>query len=588
MIETSTRRTVIEIKTGWLRPCSLVTLLTLACCFFARAQSDASGDWAGPTGVQHVDHNASTGARWDHDLANSPAANGSVANVKVSVDTSKLRNIVGYRAFGIQASVSDANLVSPQVVELLNATAINTLRYPGGNHADTHHWSTYKPTNWQGEKQPRKFYAQNNNFGNFAMLLGYVHNGTAILTVNYGSNLAGTGGGEPAEAAAWVAYCNGDPSDSKAIGKDSTGYDWKTVGFWATLRASPLLREDDGFNLLRINHRTPLDIKYWEIGNEVFGDGYYADDSNGGRVEDLHAPYAAEAKDSDKIRHGNAALSPAAYGTAVVAFSHAMKAVDPTIKVGVVLFNPGVDKKADEWNPAVLAECGTVVDFVILHWYAGGLLPPDWKFLDEASLLRAPQEELPTIGSGLIDLFHKYAGENASKMQFIVSELGSRPYAKVTAPVTQGMFAADAYASLMEMGAASIEWAGLHGDYFLDDKNVQGPAYYGIQMVHLLANINDELVEANSNIGLLTVHAAKRADGSLAVMLINKSPKEKSTVKLQIEGAKLAAKGIRFDWGENSPIDKYPVTREAITGIGNSFSLVVPPYTITNIVISAK
>jgi alpha-L-arabinofuranosidase len=590
MIETSAERSTGIINTGWLRIHDIVVVLLLACSLSALAQqSDASGDWAGPTSAPRVDRkDASTGARWDHDVANASAATASVAKVNVSVDASKPRNIIGYRAFGIHTSVYDSNLISPQVVTLLKAAAINTLRYPGGGYADNYHWSTYKPTKWQAEEPPKYgFYAPNNDFGNFAMLLDYVQNGTAVITVNYGSNLAGTGAGEPAEAAAWVAYCNGDPSDEKVIGKDSTGYDWKTVGYWATMRASPLLREDDGFNLLRIGHPKPLNIKYWEIGNEVFSNGYYADDLNGGHEEDLHAPYSVIAKDSDKIRHGNAALSPTAYGKGVAAFSKAMKAIDPSIKVGAVLFNPYLDKKAAEWNPAVMAECGTVLDFVTLHWYTGGLLPPDWRTLDEASLLRAPQEELPKIGSGLVELFHKYAGENASKMQFIVSETGPRPNAKVTTPLTVGLFAADTYASLMEMGAANIDWLEMHANYFLDDKNVQGPAYYGIQMVHLLANINDQLVEAKSSAGLLTVHAAKRADGSLAVMLINKSPKEKSTVKLQVAGAKLAAEGFRFDWGQNSPTDKYPVTREPITGIGNSFSVVVPPYTITNIVIPA-
>ena len=561
----------------------LIAPLLLICALPASAQSDASGNDAGATSVQRVDHTASTGARWDHDVANASNANASVANVRVSVDASKLRNIVGYRAFGIQASVADNNLINPQVVALLKAAAINTLRYPGGGYADNYHWSNYKATKWQGgETSKYGDYAPNNDFGNFAMLLDYVQNGTSVITVNYGSDLAGAGGGEPEEAAAWVAYCNGDPADERVIGKDSTGYDWKTVGYWATIRASSLLAEDDGFNLLRIKHPKPLDIKYWEIGNEVFGNGYYADDANGGHEEDLHAPYAA--KESEQIRHGNAALSPTAYGKGVLAFAKAMKAVDSSIKVGAVLFNP-LEKKADDWNPGVMAECGAIVDFVILHWYAGSALPPDWKNLDEASLLRAPQEELPRMGAGLVELLHKYAGENAAKVQFVVSEIGSRPYAKVNNPLMQGLFAADGYASLMEMGAASIDWTDLHGSYFLNDKNVQGAAYYGIQMVHLLANINDQLVEAKSSAGLLTVHAAKRADGSLAVMLVNKSPKEKSTVKLQVAGVKLANEGVRFDWGQSSPTDKYPITRETVTGISNSLSVTVQPYSITNLVI---
>jgi hypothetical protein len=534
-----------------------------------------------PPAIAQYDH----GYRWSHEVGkvlNEPV---SVANVKVSIYASKTHNFVAYRAFGISASVSDGNLVNPQVVALLNAAGINVLRYPGGSYADNYHWSNYKATNWQSEKNPKGSYALNNNFGFFARQLDYVQNGTAAITVNYGSNLAGTGGGEPAEAATWVAYCNGDPADTKVIGRDSSGYDWKTVGHWAAMRAELPLDDDDGFNFLRINHPKPLNIKYWEIGNEVYGNGFFADQTNGGFEEDLHAPYA---KDSDKIRHGNAALSPAAYGKGLAEFSKAMKAVDASIKVGAVLFDPADEKRAAEWNPAVMAACGTVVDFVDLHWYIGNLLPPDWKDLDPAALLRASQEVMPSIGSGLIELFHRCADANAAKMQFVVSEIGPTLYARVTTPLTLGLFAADAYASFMELGAANIDWAELHSNHFLDDKNVQLPAYYGVQMAHLLANINDQLVEAKSSAAPLTVHPAKRPDGSLSIMLINKTPKEKSTVKLQIVGAKLAAEGIRFDWGQNSPADRYPVTREPTTGISNSFSVVAPPYTITNFIILAR
>jgi len=54
--------------------------------------------------------------------------------------------------------------------------------------------------------------------------------GTGVFTVNYGSNLDGSGGGIPQEAAAWVAYAMGDPSNNLALGKDASGHDWQTVG----------------------------------------------------------------------------------------------------------------------------------------------------------------------------------------------------------------------------------------------------------------------------------------------------------------------------------------------------------------------
>ncbi len=139
------------MRTGSLPVHSFVAVLIFACALRAPAQSDASGNWAGQTSVQHTDSNASAsvGARWDHDVA--MASDVSVANVKVTIDASKLRNIVAYRAFGIHTTVHDANLISPQVVALLNAAAINTLRYPGGAYADTYHWSNYQATAWQGE-----------------------------------------------------------------------------------------------------------------------------------------------------------------------------------------------------------------------------------------------------------------------------------------------------------------------------------------------------------------------------------------------------------------------------------------------------
>jgi hypothetical protein len=413
--------------------------------------------------------------------------------------------------------------------------------------------------------------------------------GTAIITVNYGSNLAGAGPGEPSEAAAWVAYCNGAPDETKVIGKDSSGYDWKTVGFWASVRSSSPLGIDDGFNFLRISHPEPLHIRYWEIGNEIFGNGYYGDhDKSGGYEEDLHAPYSRDANETVKLRKKNPALSPSAYGKAVVAFSRAMRAVDPNIRIGAVLNTPPMDNSwGPDWNPSVLKECGPDIDFVVVHWYTGNFAPPDWRVLDNASLLAAPQDEIPKIATSLMEIFQKYCGSKASTMQLAVTELGSRPYAKVTNPMVMGLFAADAYASLMEIGTVNIDWLELHAQGFLDEKNQQGPSYYGIQMTHLLLNMKDQLVEAKSNHHLLTVHAARRADGSIGVMLINKDPKSPATVKVQISGAQLDAVGYRFDYGQSSPANGYPITRSQVGDLGTAFTVNVPAYTITDFIIPA-
>ena len=102
-------------------------------------------------------------------------------------------------------------------------------------------------------------------------------------------------------------------------------------------------------------------VKYWEIGNENYGNGHY-----GTAWEADHHP--------DK--------SPNAYATAVVQYAAAMKAVDPTIKIGAVLTTPGnwpdgivAAGDAGTWNQVVLSVAGPSIDFVILHWYPGGIAP---------------------------------------------------------------------------------------------------------------------------------------------------------------------------------------------------------------------
>ena len=81
----------------------------------------------------------------------------------------------------------------------------------------------------------------------------------------------------------------------------------------------------------------------------------------------------------------------------------------------------------------------------------------------------------------------------------------------------------------------------------------------------------------------MSVHAAKRADASIAIMLINKDPKQTANVNVTIKGTQLAKAGMRFDFGSSNPPNGTAVTRNSINDVGNSFTITVPPYTITDI-----
>jgi alpha-L-arabinofuranosidase len=529
--------------------------------------------------------------------------------VKVVVEGDKARGVLMPWTLGVHSLVSDSHLTDSEAIALLRAAGITTLRYPGGRIADTFHWSTNSPSPWQGLSHPNVGYGPASNVGSFLRFMEQV--GTAIFTVNYGSNLRGTGGGEPAEAAAWVAYVNGDHSDTKAIGKDSAGNDWQTVGYWASLRASAPLATDDGKNFLRIQHPAPFQVHFWEIGNQVYQNGYYGGE---GLEEDAHAAYPEKSADNERTRKKNASLAPAAYAKNFLEFARAMKAVDPKIHLGIPL-NPSVmgqvnrqewtkdlatgkyvnnpavtvDKDfgfAADWAKGVLATTCNDVDFVSLPLYAGDTTADsDYKDLDNYKLLTAPQGSLAQILGSIADQIQKSCGQRARSIRVAVTETGPIPWAKVTEPAAVGLFAADVYLTLAEYGVINVDWSELHSGGFLDDNNKPGPAYYGAQLVFALMNFNDALLTASSSSPVLTVHAAKRADGSIGLMLINKDDKNATTVKVSLKGVAPAAKGARFDYGKTNPPEGNSLAGKVMEGLGTSFEVPMPPYTATVILI---
>ena len=201
-----------------------------------------------------------------------------------------MRATVSPDLMGVHTSVYDANMQLPTTPDYLKAAGVKSLRYPGGSYADLYHWSlhtgTYTPAAGAGSNTI--FVAPDTHFGAFLLFMERV-GASAVITVNYGMNSLGNGGGEPKEAAAWVAYANGSTTSTVSIGADSKGTNWQTVAYWANLRAAAPLATDDGLNKFRISHPAPFGIKYWEVGNELYGNGWYY--GSCGWEADMHVPY---------------------------------------------------------------------------------------------------------------------------------------------------------------------------------------------------------------------------------------------------------------------------------------------------------
>jgi len=527
-------------------------------------------------------------------------------HASVSVDLSKAVNALRSTSLGVPASSSDGNSFDPKGVPYLRAAGITTPRYPG-NHsvADIYHWSTKTTTRYKGAETG--YIAPESNFGNFAQLAEQL--GQALIVVNYGANFDGNGGGEPAEAAAWVAYANGDAASTLALGKDSTGEDWKTVGYWAALRSAAPLASDDGANFLRIQHPKPFGFKLWQVGDEVYKNGYYGGDHVGN--PDLHGPAPAALKDFGKLK-GDPKLSPQAYAANLKQFSSAMKAVDPTIQIGAALTlppDPGdrtktrwdsdgehadqsawlADQWGIEWNKFVLKGACASVDFVTLDWTVGPMLPPDWKTVDEVSLLNTTSTKFADIINGMISDYGKYCPPgHTPQLAFEPAEIPS--WIKINRPVAKALWIADTYAMLIESGSMNIAWNEMYGDSMLStDRKKEGPAFYGLQMLHVLAHYpGDALLAATtSNSTLVSVHATLRRDGIIGLMLINKDPKETAEVKVSFRNGNIGTTGKRLDYG-SAQYSAGALAQSPFTAAGNEFTVTIPPYTVTDILLPGR
>src|SRR4030095_6537095 len=110
------------------------------------------------------------------------------------------------------------------------------------------------------------------------------------------------------------------------------------------------------------------------------------------------------------------------------------------------------------WNMEVLQAAGPVIDFAIVHLYTGR---------SAASLLRAPLQRVPAMTTELRTLIATHCGENTANVGLMMTELGPNFTVPAAQAQAAGLFAADAYVSLLEAGFANVDWLPLHHRRFL-------------------------------------------------------------------------------------------------------------------------
>jgi len=198
--------------------------------------------------------------------------------------------------------LSDERGFRKDVMEAVRGLQPPILRWPGGNFVSGYHW-----TDGIGpqEKRPHQMElawhtTESNRFGTdefmeYCRTLGI----EPYLCVNMGS-------GTMDEARAWVEYCNG-------IGDT----------YWANLR-----RQN--------GHEEPYNVKYWGLGNEMYG------------------------------RWQIGALSAEDYVKKAIEFAKVMKWTDPSIQ----LVGCGESGWSD-WDRAVIEGLAPFIDHYSIHIYTG-------------------------------------------------------------------------------------------------------------------------------------------------------------------------------------------------------------------------
>ena len=455
--------------------------------------------------------------------------------VKINVDASQALRMADARWFGLNTAVWDGYFDSSYTSNALRSLGALILRFPGGSVADDYHWAsnTTDTNTWTWSTSFSDFIQIATNTG-----------AQAMITVNYGS-------GTPAEAAAWV-------------------------------RCADLT-----------NH---CNFTNWEVGNEEYGT--WETDTNA----NSHDPYT--------------------YAVRAAQYITQMKAADAAIKIGVVA-TPGDDSDSNGytnhpalnartgathygWTPVMLAtlkSLGVTPDFLIHHVY------PEYEVDDDQTLLQASANwaiDAATLRQEISDYF----GAGGTNIQLVCTEnnadAGSQ--GKQSTSIVNGLYLADSLAQLMKTEINGFIWwdlrngqdtggdfsASLYGWRTYGDLGVIGnantyyPTFYTFKLMQYFARPGDTVLNATSDYFLLSSYAARKADGALAVLMINKD--DATTLATQISltnffpwsTASLRVYGINQDEATrtNGPAAAQDIATNSLTGVTTNFTTTVPPYSL--------
>ncbi|MBU6401449.1 MAG: alpha-L-arabinofuranosidase [Verrucomicrobia bacterium] len=456
--------------------------------------------------------------------------------VQMTINPAQTIRTADARLFGVNTAIWDSQFDTPATLALLQDLDARALRFPGGSLSDEYHWTsnTTDDNTWTWVTSFDKFAAIATNLS-----------AQVFITANYGT-------GTPEEAAGWVRYAN--------------------------------LTKGCGFN-------------YWEIGNENYG---------GWEV------------DSNSLPH-----DPITYAVRATNYLARMKAVDPAIKVGIVavtgedafanykdaahtVVNPRTGQSHSGWTPVLLTtlkHLGVMPDFVIYHRY-----PQNAGGESDAGLLQSSR----TWANDAADLRQQltdYLGAAAAGVELVCTEnnsVSSGP-GKQTTSLVNGLFLADSFGEILQTEFNAYLWWDLrngrdtnnnlstslygwrpYGDYgIIDGAASPYPTYYVGKLLKYFARGGDRIVSATTDYQLLAAYAAWRSNGSLSLLVINKSSLTNLNARINLgayqpdANATIYSYGIPQDDAAETGLGSPDLAQSNFAGVAADFGFSFPPYAVT-------
>ncbi len=325
-------------------------------------------------------------------------------------------------------------------------------------------------------------------------------------------------------------------------------------------------------------------VRYWEIGNELEGSwelGHYLPDGS--------------------------PMTGAVYARRFVEFATAMKAVDPTIKVG----GPTAASEKGGFMEDLLRLAGDHVDFVSFHTY------PVEKHLDSEQGIFEQAFSLSGAMERFRGLIAKYQPDRKDEIEIAITEWNSKVVEdRDTADLINGLWTCVFVGEMFRSGVSfATQWdlltvteTGGHGLFHFEQFDFDQPDVSLEELDRLYNAFNppgfaksqfwgmylwskcmgDQLVASSLEGNDHAYAMVTRADDRLSVMVVNVSRDEAARIRLNAPGVKWGEKGRattlsqrEYTWNPmtHEPLWSHkPVSR--VLPVEKDLELTVPPFSV--------